>query len=101
MRSDEDFRNVVNIVAEVTELAASEIFSGHRSPELTDARWIVVQLLKDLGYYNSRICSLTGLSARSVNRILTEIDDRHGAGWKMMRRNLAECRSALSRSSDV
>lgn len=100
MKSEEDFRNVLSVVAEVTEVEASQVFSGRKNPELTDARWIVVQLLNEMGYYSGRICSLTGLSTRSVTRILTEIDSRQGAGWKMLRRNLADCRLALGLSSD-
>lgn len=101
MNSDEDFRNVVTIVAKVSEVEISDLFSGRRNQELTDARWIAVQLLKEMGYYTSRICILTGLSSRHVNRILTEIDTRRGSGWRTMRRNLAECKTALGLTSDV
>lgn len=101
MRSEEDFRKVVAIVAQVSELEPSDLFSGKRLQELTDARWIAVQLLKDLGYYSHKITALTGLSERHVNRILTEIDTRRGSGWRTLRRNLAECRSALGLTSDV
>ena len=100
MKSDEDFRRVLSTVADITEVEASEVFSGKKNPELTDARWIVVQLLSEIGYYSGRICALTGLSTRSVTRILTEIDSRQGAGWKLLRRNLADCRQALGLTSD-
>ena len=101
MKSKEDFCNILNVVSEISELEIPEILSAKKSQEYKDARWIVVQLLSDMGYYPSKICALTGLSTRTITRVLTDMRSRRDISWKMLRKNLAECRSLLGINTDT
>lgn len=100
MRSREDYNNILRVVSEVSEIETSEIFSSKKTQEHRDCRWMIVQLLSDMGYYPSRICALTGLSARTITRILSDMRTRKDRSWKMLRQNLDECRSLLGINTD-
>ena len=74
MRADYD--KVVNAVAEAMDLTTTQVVSKRKYQETTEARRIVVYLLREMGYCSSRIAMWMGMTARNVNLILSSMHYR-------------------------
>lgn len=72
----EDFNKVVNAVADAMDLTFNQVVSKRRYQEVTDARWVAVFLLKEKGYYSSRIAEWMGMTTRNVNLIHSAMNSR-------------------------
>lgn len=92
---------VLAAVSRATGVGEKVILSRVRGQENTDARWIVVQLLSDMGYYPSRVAALTGISQRHVNHILSAVRLRENSSWKFFGNNLERCRRVLGLSQEI
>lgn len=79
-----DFDRVVDAVAEVMDLTPAAIRSKRRFPEITDAKWAVVYLLRQMGFYPHRIAECMGMTARNVNLIVSRMNagERKDVGRK-------------------
>ena len=72
----EQFDRILNAVADASGVTISQIISKRRFPDSLDARWIVVKLLRDEGFYSSRIAELMSMSSRNVNHIIYAVEIR-------------------------
>lgn len=75
-----DFELIVNAVANAMDLRPCQILCKRRFQESTDARWMVVYLLHERGYYSARIAEWMGMTARNVNIILQSMSRRVSQG---------------------
>lgn len=76
MKKGELFNNILELVAQETDLSQFEITSKSRIAEIVDARCLFVRLLSDVGFYPSDIAKRINLTQRAVNYILTDFDSR-------------------------
>ncbi len=95
MDSTNDFRQILAAVSRVTGIGEEKIFSMKRGQEFYDARWMVVQLLCERGYYDKQIADLVGMSQRNVSRIRVEAPARACSAWTQFRNRLEAVRTAL------
>ena len=91
---NKDLEQIVNVVAEQTELRPVQILGKRRFQEVTDARWMVVYLLREKGYYPSQIAAWMSMTPRNVNLILSSMHDRLKYE-KHLRSNLESARNNL------
>ena len=90
-----DFQAVLAAVSRATGIPEAHIFTHRMGQIYSDARWIAVQLLDDLGYYPGQIADFTGMTPRNVNRILGALRVRQPSTWRQFGRELEACRKAL------
>lgn len=95
MNTINDFRAVLAAVSRVTMIPEDRIFSRRRGREYFDARWMAVQLLIDMGYYDRQIADITGMTQRGINKIRSEAAKRMDGTWKQFGTNLEAARNAL------
>ncbi|MCM1490418.1 MAG: hypothetical protein NC095_06290 [Muribaculum sp.] len=67
---------ILEVVSQETDIPVADIMSRCSEAEVVDARWICVKLLREHGYYSSRIGELMSITPRYVQYILTDFDDR-------------------------
>lgn len=91
----EDYNAVLAAVSRATGIPEGWIFSKRRGQDYYDARWIVVQLLADKGYYPGTIANLTGMTRRNVCKILNAIRGRKGCTWELFSKRLERVRNAI------
>ena len=73
---NEKFDRIIKAVADASDLTTSQIVSKRRFPDSLDARWIAVKLLRDEGFYSSRIAELMSMTTRNVNHIIYAVEIR-------------------------
>lgn len=95
MDSMDDFRKILAAVSRVTGIDEEKIFSRQRGQVYYDARWMVVQLLCDLGYYDRQIADIVGMTHRNVSRIRMEAPARASALWPQFRNRLEAVRKTI------
>ena len=93
---NKDLEDVVNAVAEATDLKPCQILCRRRFQETIDAKWIAVYLLREMGYYPPRIAEWMGMTTRNVNLIISEMNLRMSEK-KQLRSNLELARKYLFR----
>ena len=86
---------VTTVVAELTDVAPGEVLGKSRSADIVDARWIVIQLLRDKGYSTKTISPLVGRPARSINHALSCLEDRMRYTNPALGKTLAKARKLL------
>lgn len=84
MCKSEIFAEILRIVSEETEISTNEILSSSKEADVVDARYLLVHLLYERGFYPSQIALQTRKTKRSINYILTGFSDRIQRG-KMLR----------------
>ena len=72
----ERFDRIIQAVADASDLTTSQIVSKRRFPDSLDARWIAVKLLRDEGFYSSRIAELMSMTTTNVNHIIYAVEIR-------------------------
>ena len=82
-------------MAEASDLRPCQILGKRRFPEVIDARWIAVKLLKEEGFYKSRIAELMGMSNRNINYILFLLETRLSEGDKSLNNILEKAKKEL------
>lgn len=93
MKGKDLYRQVLLTTAEVTAVSVKDILGKGRRQDIVDARWIVVILMCDKGFYTGQIARMMNLSERHVDRILGEYQDRlryGGAAFKTHLRNVRD-----------
>lgn len=70
------FEMILDIVSSVAEVSSEEILSKSKVAEVVDARHIVVQLLSEQGWYQSRIARKMSIGEGAVSRMLSKFDER-------------------------
>jgi hypothetical protein len=91
----QDFQAVLAAVSRATHIPENRIFSKCRGQENLDARWMAVQLLVDLGYYDRQISEVSGMSQRAINKIRAAAALRANGTWKQFGTNLESARNLL------
>ena len=71
-----DFERIIKAVANAADLSPCQLLCKRRFPETMDARWIAVKLLKEEGFYTSRIAELMSMTTRNVNHIIYAVEMR-------------------------
>ena len=76
MNSVDYCSKVIKVVTELTEVSEQDIFGRTRSFDAVDARWMVIQLLRDQKMSTKKIALLVSHPERTVNHALAMIDER-------------------------
>lgn len=92
MNNAELFDNLLNVICEQTQLSRQEILSHCKSTQIVDARYILVKMLYDSGFYPSVIASFIHQTERSVTKIMTNFDNRKEK-FKMLRINYEQIKN--------
>lgn len=94
---NKDFDIIINAVADAMDMRPCEITCRRRYQETIDARWMVVRLLTERGYYPTRIAEWMRMTPRNVNIILAAVNERISSDDNF-RRNLETARKQLRNS---
>lgn len=78
---------VTEIVLELTDVREDDLRSRRKTAEVVDARWLIVRLARDAGYYPSQIARELGLTTRWVQFIVSYFDTRLQYGEPSLRIN--------------
>lgn len=95
MTIKEVYRQVLLTVADVTTVSIKDITGKGRQQEIVDARWIVVIIMHEKGFYAAQISRLMKMSERHVDRIIKEYPDRLQYGGLVFRTNYRAVRDIL------
>lgn len=98
-RAKDALAKVLNVVATEYEVKIEKILEKCSEAEVVDARWICVKLMRNLGFYPSRIGELLRITPRYVQYILTDFDDRLATSAEM-RINYEMARKQLRNESE-
>lgn len=80
MCKSEIFAELLRIVSRETEISTNDIISCKKETEVVDARYLLVRLLFENGFYPSQIASHIHKTNRSINYILSNFSDRLRTG---------------------
>lgn len=100
MCKSEIFAKIIGTVADETEISTERILSNNKDSETVDARYLLVHLLIENGFYPSWIAGKLHKTKRSINYIVTNFDSRIKCG-KMLRIYLERLRKRLFSAADV
>ena len=96
-----DFERIIKAVADAADLSPCQVLCKRRFPETIDARWIVVKLMKEEGYYSSRIADYMNMTTRNVNYILFSVETRLSMGDKALGNILERARKELRNGEEI
>jgi chromosomal replication initiation ATPase DnaA len=94
MGKAEDFGKVLKVVTELMEVTDQEIIGRSRIPEVVDARWLAICLMKDKGYSTKQISLLIGHPERTINHVISSFTER-AKGFPHLGKILAIARQEL------
>lgn len=97
----EEFYRIIQAVADAAELTPCQILCKRRYPETIDARWIAVKLMREEGFYSSKIADFMGMTTRNVNHILMTTEIRLSAGDKALSNILDKTRKKLRNKPEI
>lgn len=95
------FEQIIKAVADASDLTPCQILCRRRFPETIDARWIVVKLLKEEGFYTSRIADLMHMTARNVNHIIYAVEIRLSKNDRSLLQILETTRKYLGNNREI
>lgn len=95
------FQEILRAVSEVMGMTQHEILCKKRYRETTDARWIMVQLMREDGFYTFRIADHLSMTTRNVNRIIFGLSKRLDGGDCRLQSNLERARKHLRHSREI
>ena len=87
MDANDYIRKVIDLVLELTGVGLEELMSGCRKSEVVDARWLIVRVVWDAGYYTAHIARAMHLSIRQVQAIVGLFDQRTRKADPSLRQN--------------
>lgn len=87
MNVSEYCSRVTEIVLELTDVTEDDLRNRRKTAEVVDARWLIVRLARDAGYYPSQIARELGLTTRWVQFIVSYFDTRLQYGEPSLRIN--------------
>jgi chromosomal replication initiation ATPase DnaA len=67
---------VIKVVAELMEVREEDIYGRTRTFDAVDARWIVIQLLRDQKMSTKKIALLLSHPERTINHALSMVESR-------------------------
>jgi DNA-binding NarL/FixJ family response regulator len=70
-----EFDRIVNSVAEAMDMMPFQVTSPGMFKEQITARWLVVKLLAEKGFYTHQIAARMNMTERNVNIILKAVKD--------------------------
>ena len=76
MTSVEYCSKVIKVVAELMDVREEDVLGKTRTFDAVDARWIVIQLLRDQKMSTKKIALLLSHPERTINHALSMIEDR-------------------------
>jgi chromosomal replication initiation ATPase DnaA len=76
MEKSEYYGKVIKVMTELTEFTEKDILGKSRRAEVVDARWVLICLLKESGWSTHRIAEAIGHPERTINHVLSNMDDR-------------------------
>jgi hypothetical protein len=97
----EEFHRIIQAVADAADLAPCQILCKRRYPETIDARWIAVKLMREEGFYSSRIADLMNMTTRNVNYILFSVETRLSFHDKALSNILERARKELRNRQEI
>jgi hypothetical protein len=97
----EEFHRIIQAVADAAELTPCQILCKRRYPETIDARWIAVKLMREEGFYSSKIADFMGMTTRNVNYILFSVETRLSFNDKALSNILERARKELRNSKEI
>lgn len=97
----EEFHRIIQAVADAADLAPCQILCKRRYPETIDARWIAVKLMREEGFYSSRIADFMGMTTRNVNYILFSVETRLSFHDKALSNILERARKELRNRQEI
>lgn len=92
--------DVINLVADELEVPHELILSKSRTAETVDARHMAVKLLHYCNVYPSRIAEIFGVSARTVQYVITSFDARIQTN-RMLRNSYAKLAKTLCENCET
>ena len=84
MCKSEIFAEILKIVSSETEIPAERILSSDKDTETVDARYLLVYILSEMGFYPSQTSIHLHKTKRAINYIISNFEERLNSG-KMMR----------------
>ena len=96
-----DFETIINAVADAADLRPCQILCRKRFPETIDARWIAVKMLRDEGFYTSKIARLMNMTTRNVNHIIYSVEIRLSNNDRSLEYLLETSRKHLRNSREI
>lgn len=97
---NQEYKDLLEVVANVTQQSPDEILSDSRSLEVVDARHIFIAMLRESGVYNRNIARICGRSVRSINHAISNFESRLRYSVPM-RNNLAKIRQIIGYKRDI
>jgi chromosomal replication initiation ATPase DnaA len=76
MNKAEYFGKVIKVVTELLEVSKDSVLGKSREPEVVDARWMVICLMREKGYPTRQISELMNHPERTVNHAICNFSDR-------------------------
>lgn len=76
MNKAEYFSKVIKVVTELMEVSKESVLGKSREPEVVDARWMVICLMREKGYPTRQISELMNHPERTVNHAICNFTDR-------------------------
>lgn len=87
MNKTDIFARILSAVSTATDIPSQTILSGNLCEETVDARYILVHLLSNEGFYPAQIATQLGCTRRCVNKLISNFKSRSDAR-QLMRINL-------------
>ena len=97
----EELYRIIQAVADAAELTPCQILCKRRYPETIDARWIAVKLMREEGFYSSKIADFMGMTTRNVNYILFSVETRLSLPDKALSNILERARKELRNRKEI
>lgn len=100
MRKTELFAQILEIVANETELTKEQILSHDRTAEIVDARYILIYLLRSEGLYIGEIAHTIKFTRRAVEKILSQFEMRCLQSGKIFEVTLERIKNKMRTASE-
>lgn len=84
MCKSEIFAEILEIVSQETEISVERILSSDKDTETVDARYLLVHILSEMGFYPVQTSIHLHKTKRTINYIISNFKERLDSG-KMMR----------------
>lgn len=95
MRKIDLFNEILECVANETELNAEKIVSRDKTYEVVDARYLLIYFLVHRGFYIKYIAEQTHLTSQGVRQILRNFESRRKQSGKMFETTLLQISKKL------
>lgn len=94
MCKSEIFAEILEIVSKETEISVERILSSDKDTETVDARYLLVHILSEMGFYPVQTSIHLHKTKRTINYIISNFQERLDSG-KMMRIYLENIKKQL------